>query len=688
MSKAFSRLRQRVVEATGKTEVTTALTGEMQDAEQRIGQIKTCYESVAVRAEATCLSKRHTDTEKRIHKFPKGKLAEAFRTSAHILDATEGVGYAMEHMASAEDDLCKIYARYEDELDAGFLTECQEVINNSKRIIALRQALETRRLDRDIAKKEMAKAPVEKSNFYVGQYTDARTLFEEAKDKTETGMVDLLATEPDMVISILKYCETQQRLFADALKIMNETVDIMRREAYSSKLFSRNLTDYWQDTGFNIPPIVEHCIWALNDVIEEEGIFRMSGNTNTIRRFRTSFNTEDPNLNLKDEKWEGEHHAVAGVLKLYFREMPNPLLCTELYQDWIAAAQISDHNEKLYALKDLTKKLPTPNHDTLLCLIRFLAKVVSFSDTNKMKASNLGIVFGPTLLFQSEELMSMGSALQDSGMLASNVENLITYYSWIFDDESDVQDVLYFTFNPKTPGESYPGKKMPDTNSSLNSHSKTRASKKLHRKSLSHLQSSVPSVGLDNKLHHSSTLATDPHCTTKKESPLCVPGQSHTRSHSTKEHAIKRSMMEQDVNNSPTISSPSTTTQTPATSSHTTPVAKSRPTSIIKLDEPQSPKMRKLSGVNADQKKAPMIPTKPNIPAKPASKASVDTEKRKSYLVSDEDSTPQAAMARAMMGMNIRQSTAKSPQTAKTTVHPKTHGGIPRGPPPPLPGHQ
>ena len=64
----------------------------------------------------------------------------------------------------------------------------------------------------------------------------------------------------------------------------------------------------------------------------------------------------------------------------------------DLYDEWLQAAKITDHDQKLYAIKDNLKKLHTPNHDTLLCLMRFLVKVTSLCDKNKMKASNLGII--------------------------------------------------------------------------------------------------------------------------------------------------------------------------------------------------------------------------------------------------------------------------------------------------------
>lgn len=62
---------------------------------------------------------------------------------------------------------------------------------------------------------------------------------------------------------------------------------------------------------------MEHCIWAIDQWIAEEGIFRMSGNAQTIRRMKMLFNSEDPKVDLRDPEWDGEHHAIAVYIYIY-----------------------------------------------------------------------------------------------------------------------------------------------------------------------------------------------------------------------------------------------------------------------------------------------------------------------------------------------------------------------------------
>jgi len=91
-------------------------------------------------------------------------------------------------------------------------------------------------------------------------------------------------------------------------------------------------------------------------------------------------------------------HAVAGLLKLYLRTLPDPLLTFRFYDTFIAVQKNSDFDYRMTNLRKLVNALPK-SHKNLLCrLFRFLLRVAAFSEENKMSIQNLAIVFGPNLL--------------------------------------------------------------------------------------------------------------------------------------------------------------------------------------------------------------------------------------------------------------------------------------------------
>ncbi|KAI9347990.1 Rho GTPase activation protein [Zopfochytrium polystomum] len=146
-----------------------------------------------------------------------------------------------------------------------------------------------------------------------------------------------------------------------------------------------------------LPAIVYRCIDYLLVMkgVEEEGIYRLSGSSNTIQMLREKFNTEGDVDLVAGEPYDV--HAVAGVLKLYLREIPVPILTQHLLRDFNAIIDLEDRNDRIRELATLMGKLPSPNYTLLRVLCSHLVEVVQRSEVNKMTVRNVGIVFSPTL---------------------------------------------------------------------------------------------------------------------------------------------------------------------------------------------------------------------------------------------------------------------------------------------------
>jgi breakpoint cluster region protein len=143
--------------------------------------------------------------------------------------------------------------------------------------------------------------------------------------------------------------------------------------------------------------------------LKETGIFRLSGSTAEMNELKDCFNRgEIPDLSKYSV------HSIAGVLKLFFRQLPEPLFTFELFDPfmktigkardrYLANLDIELNKEaKQERVSTLLKQLPRINYVLLSKLIPLLANVCKYSDENKMTSSNLGIVFGPTLFWQKE----------------------------------------------------------------------------------------------------------------------------------------------------------------------------------------------------------------------------------------------------------------------------------------------
>uniref|UniRef100_H2YG57 Active breakpoint cluster region-related protein n=1 Tax=Ciona savignyi TaxID=51511 RepID=H2YG57_CIOSA len=155
-----------------------------------------------------------------------------------------------------------------------------------------------------------------------------------------------------------------------------------------------------ESTG--IPSIVRKCVAEVERRgMEEIGIYRVSGVASEIQALKASFDTNRKDVTML--LGEVDINAVAGVLKLYFRELPEPLFTDSRYRDFVGASSLTDPDVKQHTMKQLINDLPAPNYRTLHFMREHLIKVSQFESENKMNLHNLATVFGPTLLRPAED---------------------------------------------------------------------------------------------------------------------------------------------------------------------------------------------------------------------------------------------------------------------------------------------
>uniref|UniRef100_A0A8D0G213 Rho GTPase activating protein 32 n=1 Tax=Sphenodon punctatus TaxID=8508 RepID=A0A8D0G213_SPHPU len=91
-------------------------------------------------------------------------------------------------------------------------------------------------------------------------------------------------------------------------------------------------------------------------------------------------------------------HCVGSLCKLYFRELPNPLLTYQLYEKFSDAVSAATDEERLVKIHDVIQQLPPPHYRTLEFLMRHLAHLADYCSITNMHTKNLAIVWAPNLL--------------------------------------------------------------------------------------------------------------------------------------------------------------------------------------------------------------------------------------------------------------------------------------------------
>ncbi|XP_071338145.1 rho GTPase-activating protein 25 [Trachinotus anak] len=184
---------------------------------------------------------------------------------------------------------------------------------------------------------------------------------------------------------------------------MEEWVRVLRRVigVPTSGVFAKSLMDtvtYEQRFGPHMVPIlVQKCVEFIKEHgLDEEGIFRLPGQDNAVKQFRDAFDAgERPSFPS-----DTDVHTVASLLKLYLRELPEPVVPWTQYQDFLDCTNLLDpgSTEGWEKLEKQIALLPRINYNLLSYVCRFLFEVQQHSSVNKMNVENLATVMGINLL--------------------------------------------------------------------------------------------------------------------------------------------------------------------------------------------------------------------------------------------------------------------------------------------------
>uniref|UniRef100_A0A674ALZ6 Chimerin 1 n=1 Tax=Salmo trutta TaxID=8032 RepID=A0A674ALZ6_SALTR len=156
--------------------------------------------------------------------------------------------------------------------------------------------------------------------------------------------------------------------------------------------------------------------------IQSEGLYRISGFSDLIEDVKLAFDRDGEKADISVNVYE-DINIITGALKLYFRDLPIPLITYDAYPRFMEAAKITDPDKRLEAHHEGLKLLPPAHCETLCYLMAHLKRVTQNDKDNLMNAENLGIVFGPTLM-RAPDLDAM-TALNDIRYQRQVVETLI-----------------------------------------------------------------------------------------------------------------------------------------------------------------------------------------------------------------------------------------------------------------------
>ncbi|NXQ35777.1 RHG44 protein, partial [Alaudala cheleensis] len=261
---------------------------------------------------------------------------------------------------------------------------------------------------------------------------EAANRVEICRDQLSADMYNFVAKEVDYANYFQTLIEVQAEYHRKSLALLQTFLPQIKaqQEAWVEKpSFGKPLEEHLAASGREIAFPVEACVTMLLECgMQEEGLFRVAPSASKLKKLKAALDC----CVVDVQEYSADPHAIAGALKSYLRELPEPLMTFELYEEWIQASNIPEQEKRLQALWNACEKLPKANYNNIRYVIKFLAKLTEYQDMNKMTPSNVAIVLGPNLLWPQAEgnMTEMMTTL--SLQIVGIIEPLIQHADWFF----------------------------------------------------------------------------------------------------------------------------------------------------------------------------------------------------------------------------------------------------------------
>ncbi|KAM0729612.1 Rho GTPase-activating protein 17 [Formica fusca] len=448
MKKQFFRVKQLADQTFSRAGRTEVLTDDLVDADKHVEQIRAALTGLSKRLgnpPNQAITQDQALKEKRLKKCPEYILGQTMLENA----GEDGLmSFALVECGRVQMSLANETVEHEAKVEQYVAAPLQHILDTDvPNILKHKRNLARHILDMDSARtryfqaiKHSTGTGATKIDNLKEELEDAESKVEQCRDQLAAEMFQLMSRETELAQTIIQYIKLQRAYHESALHCLEDLIPGLESYINDNEMkpvYGYPLEEHLRVTNRKIALPIQLCVSALLRLgIEEEGLFRIAGAASKSRRIKLSLDacclTLATALEYKDP------HVIAGALKSYLRELPEPLLTYKLYHEWMAAAKITHNDTRLRALWEVLYKLPPANLENLRFLIKFLAVLTKNQDVNKMTPQNIAIVIAPNLIWSPQEdantiVMNMSTA-NNSSLI---VDQLITYADWFFPGEVD-----------------------------------------------------------------------------------------------------------------------------------------------------------------------------------------------------------------------------------------------------------
>ncbi|KAM9843439.1 rho GTPase-activating protein 17b isoform 3-T3 [Aulostomus maculatus] len=461
MKKQFNRMRQLANQTVGRAEKTEVLSDDLLQIERRMELVRLVSHNTHKRLVSCLQSQLGTDSEKRHKKLPLTTLSQAMQEGGTQLGDESLIGKMMEVCGDAESRLATELMQHEVQIEKEVLDPLNQLAEvDIPNILKQRKQLAKLVLDYDSAKtrwyqatKSNNQAMAAKADSLKDEMDEALNKVEICKDQLSADMYNFASKEGEYARYYIMLLEAQaeyHRRSLAALEAAIPTIQLQQDSWMEKPAFGTVLEEHLKRSNRDIALPIEACVMMLLETgMKEEGLFRIAAGASKLKKLKAALDCSTSQL----EEFYSDPHAVAGALKSYLRELPEPLMTFGLYDEWTQASNVSDPDKRLQALWVTCDRLPKTHKANFRYLVKFLAKLAQDSEVNKMTPSNIAIVLGPNLLWAKTEGTLAEMAAATSVHVVAIIEPIIQHADWFFPEEVDfnVSGMFAMPTHPATP---------------------------------------------------------------------------------------------------------------------------------------------------------------------------------------------------------------------------------------------
>ncbi|XP_038591970.1 rho GTPase-activating protein 44-like isoform X4 [Micropterus salmoides] len=449
----ISRTRASRRNSTALAEKTEVLSDDLLQVEKRLELVKQVSHSTHKKLTACLQGQQGVDVEKKSVRSPSKKLplttlAQCMVEGAAVLGDESLLGKMLKLCGDTQDKLAQELILFELTIERDVIEPLYDLAEvEIPNIQKQRKHLAKLVLDMDSARTrfyQSTKSSGLSSNLQPGgakadhlreEMEEAANRMEICRDQLSADMYSFVAKEIDYASYFQTLIEVQAEYHRKSLELLQSVLPQIKahQETWVEKpCYGKPLEEHLALSGRDIAFPIEACVTMLLECgMQEEGLFRVAPSASKLKKLKASLDCGV----LDVQEYSADPHAIAGALKSYLRELPEPLMTYELYNDWIQASNIQDQDKRLQALLNACEKLPPANNSNFKYLIKFLSKLTEDQDVNKMTPGNIAIVLGPNLLWMHNEGNITEMMTTVSLQIVGIIEPIIQHADWFFPGE-------------------------------------------------------------------------------------------------------------------------------------------------------------------------------------------------------------------------------------------------------------